>query len=180
MIQVESVHKLEEMEAAFCRVAPKHGAHILAVTAIGALLGDEARKTMHDAISFTVCHSELYGALLAADIRFAAFLPCRIAAIRRPDGVTLETASPAHFCRDIARSDLDRLVAPLETVLRELMTDAARAEALHPHHPSADDSSLGAHEGQVSMRASIPQRIDCHGTKIEDLAGTGEVDAPGG
>jgi hypothetical protein len=30
------------------------------------------------------------------------------------------------------------------------------------------------------MRASIPQRIDSHGTKIEDIAGTGKLDAPGG
>jgi uncharacterized protein (DUF302 family) len=180
MIQVESFHKLEEMEAALCRAAPKHGAHILAVTALGSLLSDEARKATHDAISFTVCHTELYGALLAADIRFAAFLPCRIAAISRPDGVVLETVSPVHFCHKMNRSDLDRLVAPLETVLRELMMDAARAEAPQPSRAASADSSLGAHEGQVSMRGSIPQRIDCHGTKIEDLAGTGDVDAPGG
>jgi hypothetical protein len=32
----------------------------------------------------------------------------------------------------------------------------------------------------MNVRGSIPQRIDCHGTKLEDLAGTGEHDSKGG
>jgi hypothetical protein len=32
----------------------------------------------------------------------------------------------------------------------------------------------------MDARATIPQRIDSHGTKVEDLAGTGEHDSPGG
>jgi hypothetical protein len=32
----------------------------------------------------------------------------------------------------------------------------------------------------VNARASIPQRIDCRGTKVEELGGTGEHDAQGG
>ncbi len=39
---------------------------------------------------------------------------------------------------------------------------------------------LGATEDQVNMRATVPQRIDSHGSKVEDMAGTGEVDAKGG
>lgn len=180
MIKFESSHKLEEMEAAFCRAAQKHGARIISITPFEALLKREARKTARDAISFTVCHTDLYGALVAADIRFAAFLPCRVAAIRHGAGVTLESISPKHFCRHLNRPDLDRLIAPLETLLRELMEDAAHPAVFsHPHHQDAD-MSLGAREGQMSMRGSIPQRIDGHGTKIEDLAGTGELDAPGG
>jgi uncharacterized protein (DUF302 family) len=180
MLRVESVHKLEEMEAAFCRVAQRHGAHVIAVTPLGALLSEEVRRVAHDAISYTICHMELYGALLTADIRFSAFLPCRISANRHGDGVTLETMSPKHFCQHLNRSDLDRLVAPLETMLHELMEEAAKPIALHPPHLQQADMSLGAREGQVSMRGSLPQRIDCRGTKIEDLAGTGKIDAPGG
>ena len=180
MIRLDSSHKLEEMEAAFCHAAQRHGAHIVSVAPLGALLTQEARRATHDAISFTVCHTDLYGALLAADIRFAAFLPCRVAAIRRPEGVTLETMSPKHFCGHLNRPDLDRLVAPLETLLRELMQDASQPAPAAAAHPQATGATLGAQEGQVSMRASIPQRIDCHGTKIEDLAGTGKHDAPGG
>ncbi len=180
MIQVESKHRIEEMEAAFTRVARRHGAHVLAVTRLGALLSEEARRASHDALSFTICHTELYGALLAADIRFAAFLPCRVAAIRSGAGVVLEAMSPKHFCRHLNRPDLDRLVAMLETMLRELMVDAAAAAHAAAFHSHLSDESLGAQEGQVSMRGSIPQRIDCVGTKIEDLAGTGDLDAPGG
>jgi 3-isopropylmalate dehydrogenase len=37
-----------------------------------------------------------------------------------------------------------------------------------------------ATEDQVNMRATLAQRIDSHGSKIEELAGTGLLDAPGG
>jgi hypothetical protein len=41
-------------------------------------------------------------------------------------------------------------------------------------------SGIGATEDQMDMRGTVPQRTDRVGTKIEDLAGTGEQDSPGG
>jgi hypothetical protein len=41
-------------------------------------------------------------------------------------------------------------------------------------------SALGATEDQVNMSLQSPQRLDSHGTKPEDLAGTGEHDSQGG
>ena len=41
-------------------------------------------------------------------------------------------------------------------------------------------SGIGATEDQMNAHATVPQRIDSHGTKVEDLAGTGEQDSPGG
>ena len=41
-------------------------------------------------------------------------------------------------------------------------------------------SGIGATEDQVDMKDTVPQRIDKKGTKVEDQAGTGEQDAPGG
>ena len=41
-------------------------------------------------------------------------------------------------------------------------------------------SGIGATEDQMDMRGTVPQRTDRLGTKIEDLAGTGEQDSPGG
>ena len=35
-------------------------------------------------------------------------------------------------------------------------------------------------EDQVNMQATLPQRIDCVGSKVEELAGTGVPDSPGG
>jgi hypothetical protein len=32
----------------------------------------------------------------------------------------------------------------------------------------------------MDVKGTIPQRIDRKGTKVEDLAGTGEGDSPGG
>ena len=43
-----------------------------------------------------------------------------------------------------------------------------------------DPRSIGATEDQVDMRDTVPQRTDRFGTKIEDLAGTGEHDSIGG
>ncbi len=41
-------------------------------------------------------------------------------------------------------------------------------------------SGIGATENQVDTRDTVPQRIDKHGTKVEDLAGTGQHDSSGG
>ena len=46
--------------------------------------------------------------------------------------------------------------------------------------PERKLSALGATEDQVNLRAMVPQRTDRSGTKIEDLAGTGDYEAPGG
>jgi hypothetical protein len=39
---------------------------------------------------------------------------------------------------------------------------------------------IGATEDQVDMKDTVPQRLDDHGTKAEDLAGVGEHDSKGG
>ena len=41
-------------------------------------------------------------------------------------------------------------------------------------------ASIGATEDQVNFVATVPARVNRHGTKIEDLAGTGEHDSLGG
>jgi hypothetical protein len=46
--------------------------------------------------------------------------------------------------------------------------------------PERKLSGVGATEDQMDSRATVPQRIDSHGTKVEDLAGTGQHDSPGG
>jgi hypothetical protein len=59
------------------------------------------------------------------------------------------------------------------------MADEPRAvEAPKGHERKL--SGIGATEDQMDSRDTIPQRIDRKGTKIEDLAGTGEHDSPGG
>ena len=41
-------------------------------------------------------------------------------------------------------------------------------------------SGIGATEDQMDVRGTIPQRIDNKGTKVEDEAGTGQIDSSGG
>lgn len=46
--------------------------------------------------------------------------------------------------------------------------------------PTSRTGNLGCTEDQVSMTGTVAQRIDHEGSKIEELAGTGEYEAPGG
>jgi len=179
MIQVQSTNRLEEMEAALCRAAQRRGAHLVSVIPFAALLGEEAGHA-RDALSFAVCHAELFAALLAADLRFAAWLPWRIAAVRTGEQVALEALPPRHVCDYLGRPDLEPLAVRLETLLEGLMREAAQATSAAPSPGRSPDAGLGAHESQMSARRPIPPRIDDHGTKIEDMAGTGKIDAPGG
>ena len=41
-------------------------------------------------------------------------------------------------------------------------------------------SGIGAREDEMDIKDTVGQRIDNVGTKLEDLAGTGEGDSPGG
>jgi len=182
MLEVASSEKLEAMEAALRRAARRHEASVLAVTHIGQLLRQkEPAPSADDAIVFTVCHPELYAALLAEDIRWSAFLPCRVAVCLHDGRVSLEAVSPIEFCRTLNRPDLVQLAGPLETVLLRIMEDAAQPLAAAAQAaPAARRGGLGATEEQMNVRASIPQRIDCRGTKVEEIAGTGQHDSQGG
>jgi hypothetical protein len=58
--------------------------------------------------------------------------------------------------------------------------DAVSTGATRAAAPGARGSSMGATEDQVDMKDTVGQRIDRKGTKVEDLAGTGKQDSPGG
>jgi hypothetical protein len=47
-------------------------------------------------------------------------------------------------------------------------------------HQDRKLSGIGATEDQVDMHNTIGQRIDKIGTKVEDMAGTGDIDSSGG
>ena len=47
-------------------------------------------------------------------------------------------------------------------------------------HAVSTDSSVGATEDQVNMQGTVGHHIDRNGTNVEDIAGTGEIDSPGG
>jgi uncharacterized protein (DUF302 family) len=181
MLRVSSELQLDAVEEALRRAAHRHGVSIQAVHPVGHLLRERDVPTSLDAVSFTLCHHELYAALLAADIRMAAFLPCRLAAYSQGGGVTLESISPVEFGRLLQRPDVVQLAGPLETVLCQIMQETAKPLAAAAPIPTAvGRGALGATEEQVNLRASVPQRIDCRGTKVEDLGGTGQHDSQGG
>ena len=163
MLHFHSAHRLDQVEAGLRRAAERYGGTLLATGLVGEALG------------FTVCFSQLYAPLLRADVRFSAFLPCRISAWAKGDAVILETVSPREYCRLLHRPELEPLLEPLEETLRLVLDEAA-----HRHHASPASHEHAATEDQVNMRASLPQRIDRHGTKVEELAGTGVHDAQGG
>jgi hypothetical protein len=174
MLRVTSEHRIEEMEDIMRASAHRHGGRVLAVSHVG--------KGKSDPLVFTLCQSELYAPLLASDNRFAAFIPSRIAACPKADGVQLEAVSPREYCDLLGRPDLIEKAIPLEASLLAIMEDAARpvAAAARVAPGAVKGYGLGATEEQVNLRASLPQRIDCHGTKVEDLGGTGKSEAQGG
>ena len=175
MIQIHTTQGLDQIEVGLRLAAERHGGRILAVSHVGQLLQAEMDLQGADAIVFTMCFQELYTPLLRSDIRFAAFLPSRIAACAVASGVFLETIAPKEYCRLLHRPELEPLAAALEDTLRMVMDEAA-----HGAHTSAGPGDHGSTEDQVNMRATLPQRIDCLGTKVEELAGTGVPDTQGG
>jgi uncharacterized protein (DUF302 family) len=180
MLHARSPLKLEAVEAALRLAAQRHGAQIVSAIHLGQLFRDRQRMPPRDAIVFSVCQPDLSLALLAEDMRFAAYLPCRLAAYEDGEGVVLEAISPTEVCRLLNRPDLERAALLLETALVNMMQEAGQAAA-PAHAPArAGQGGVGATEEQVAARRVVPQRIDSHGTKVEEIAGTGQHDSPGG
>jgi len=181
MLQIRSTVKFQDIEPVVRAVAQRHNSSVLVVSHLGSPRHDAAAGDPRDAFVFTLCYSKLYTALLAADIRFASFLPCRVAAWSDADGVMLEAMTPSEYCHLLGRPDLEPVAAPLEKELRAVLEDASRPlTASARTRPDAGPSTWGATEDQINMRAALPQRVDCRGTKVEEEGGTGTHDAPGG
>ena len=158
--------KLNAVEAALRRAVRRRRASVTAVEPAGAT------------IVFTIAQPDLCSMLLSADVRFATFLPCRIAAYEAGDGVKLAAMSPVEFARGLHRPDLDALVTSAENLLNAILEETA-----HPVMAAAGghaESGWGATEDQVNMRGALPQRIDKRGSKLEEIAGTGQHDSHGG
>ncbi len=94
--------RLNEVEAALRRAVRRSRASIAAVETVGA------------ATVFTILQPELYAMLLSADTRFAALLPCHIAAYTAGEGVKLAAISPVAFAKGFGRADLESLAASAE------------------------------------------------------------------
>jgi len=180
MLQVNSAKPLTAIEPALVQAAQRRGISVLSVVHLGRLLEGKMPEPGSDAIVFTICRPDLSAALLAAEIRFASFVPCRITALERDGAVTLEALTPLEICCLLDRRDLEPKAAPLESFLAEIMEEAAHSVAESKARSAVQGSGLGATEGMVNARAAIPQRLDCRGTKVEEIAGTGQHDAQGG
>ncbi len=165
MLQIHTSAGLAEIETALRAAAARRGGELLAVTRFDRFLPEGGT-------TFTFSFPGVYASLLRAEIRFAAFLPSRIAACPVESGFLLEAVSPTEYCLLLRRPDLEPLAANLERLLRGLLEDTARRPAREAAAASTED--------QVNMRAAVPQRIDRQGSKIEELAGTGVHDAQGG
>ncbi len=160
--------RLSEIEAVLRRAARRRRASVSAVEPLGA------------ALVYTLLQPDLYAQLLAADVRFSAFLPLRISAYEQAAGATLLAASPVEFAQALDRPELALLAANLENLVNEFLDEAMRPKAMAAGPGGHAESALGATEDQMNMRGTVPQRIDGHGSKVEEMAGTGEQDSPGG
>jgi hypothetical protein len=65
------------------------------------------------------------------------------------------------------------LVAHFQIVVERVVPNTSATSA-------ATDASVGATEEQVDMKDTVAQRVDKKGTKLEDVAGSGQHDSMGG
>jgi len=158
--------KPQDVETALRRALRRRRGSLAAVEQAGA------------ATVFTVVQPDLYAMLLAAEIRFAALLPCHIAAFEEGGSLKLAAVSPVGFSRALGRPDLDAPAVAAENFLNEILDEAARPLTLAAGGHA--ESGIGATEDQMNMRGTVGQRIDNRGSKVEELAGTGEQDSRGG
>lgn len=173
MLHQVSVCPFDAVESAIRLAAEMHGATLLPA----GRLGDP--QTAH-ALVFPL-DIPGSGALLRADPRFSAFLPCRVAAYPIEGHVHLLALAPRQFCRILDRPDLADLVQKLEDRLSDILQTAAAVPESEPAVKKARAfSGIGATEANISMVGTIPQRIDAKGSKVEDMAGTGSHDSQGG
>jgi hypothetical protein len=62
----------------------------------------------------------------------------------------------------------------------EVAVNAQQPAKADPKSHERKLSHIGATEDEMDTHMVIPQRIDRRGTKVEDLAGTGQHDSAGG
>ena len=160
--------KLEELEPVLRRVARRYRAALSAVEPVGS------------GLVFTVLQPELHTKLLSAEMRFAAILPTRMVAYPESGRLTMAAASPVEFGRAIDRPDLENLASSVEALMTDIFEEVSRPVTMAAGSGGEAPGAWGATEDHVNMRAALPQRIDNRGSKVEDLAGTGEHDSQGG
>ena len=180
MLQVNSSKPLASVELALVQAAQRHGLNVLSIVHVGQLLPGRPWGPRKDAVVFTVCRPDLSAALLAADMRFANFVPCRIAALEADGAVTLEAMTPSEICGLLQRADLEELAAPLESFLRMIMEEAAQPAAGAQAKRRGARLRPGRHRGDGQCAGFDPAANRLQGTKVEELAGTGQHDAQGG
>jgi hypothetical protein len=78
----------------------------------------------------------------------------------------------AGICWPRRRSEPE-LLEPLAPQPRLAPDSTTKMDGIHRSH-------AGATEDQVNMAGTVPERVDKHGTKIEEIAGTGQHDSLGG
>jgi hypothetical protein len=103
-----------------------------------------------------------------------------IAAFEESGSIRLAAVSPVEFARAFHRPELDAPAAAAENFLNEILDEAARPLTLAAGSGGHAESGIGATEDQMNMRGTVGQRIDNRGSKVEELAGTGEQDSRGG
>ena len=116
-------------------------------------------------------------ALLAEELERRQIAPPAIAP-PEVDTVSLFAALRRRFCREPAQPlpSCQEAAAPKPQIIREPITDTDS----RTRQPRRGAGNVGATEDQVSMVGTLPERTNGRGTKIEDLAGTGQHDSLGG
>src|ERR1039457_5562730 len=159
MLQSRSTVKLDDIESVLKAVAHRHNANVTVVSHLGQPHQVEAAEGPREALVFTFYHPKLHTALLAADIRFAGFLPCRVAAWPEADGVMLQALAPSEFCRILGRSDLEPLTVPGGGGLWSVAGPGGGPRGMIPGPPPpAPAGAAGGRAPELKRPAGAPPR----------------------
>ena len=123
---ISSTRKLEEIEQALQESAARHKFGVLAIHDLRETMRKKGVEFNTDCRIYEVCNPVQAKKVLEANGAVSTALPCRISVYQTPDGgYTLATMLPTELMKMFGSPALGVIAQEVETVLREIMADAA-------------------------------------------------------
>jgi uncharacterized protein (DUF302 family) len=122
---IHSTRTLAEIEQALHDSAARHKFGILATHDLRETMRKKGVDFDKVVRIYEVCNPVQAKKVLEADGAVSTALPCRISLYQAPGGYTLATLLPTQLMRMFAVPGLGQVAQEVETVLKEMMADAA-------------------------------------------------------
>lgn len=122
---VPSHRTLDEIEQALQASAARHKFGILATHDLRETMRKKGVEFNNDCRIYEVCNPVQAKKVLEANGAVSTALPCRISVYGTPGGYTLATLLPTQVMQMFGSPGLGEVAQEVETVLKEMMADAA-------------------------------------------------------